>query len=410
MVLKRLRSYDEKKQQKVPNLCAETIDLLKEKLGDKSFISKHKLSSKAFVRNRKLPFKTIILFILNILNSSLQQELDEFFKIFRNKELPEKEVTKSAFSQARKKLNYTAFIELNRECVNHFYVNSNYLLWNGFRLVAYDGTRINIPKNPETIQYFGEQKTSEKAEGYIIAIGSQSYDVLNDITIDSIIAPLSVGEHSLAVKHCNFLKENDLVLLDRGYPAHYLFAKILSLNADFCARVQISGWKIVDDFMKSGKKEEVVELSASYKSKKKCKELSLSANPIKVRLILIELETGENEVLITSLTDTEKYNYAIFQELYHLRWGIEESYKKLKLRCELENFSGKSVLSIKQDFYAKILMLNLTALFVFSSRAEVEKKTENLKHDYKINWAQAIPGTTDPVENTIIVINQIFKD
>ena len=70
-----------------------------------------------------------------------------------------------------KKLNYTAFIELNRECVNHFYVNSNYLLWNGFRLVAYDGTRINIPKNPETIQYFGEQKTSEKAEGYIIAIG-----------------------------------------------------------------------------------------------------------------------------------------------------------------------------------------------------------------------------------------------
>ena len=372
------------------DLCSGIIDLLKKKLDDENFIERHKLSEVAFTRTRKLPFKTTVLFILNILNSSLQHELDEFFKILNSKELPEQEITKSGFCLARKKLNYTVFVELIRECVDYFYEHSDYLRWNDFRLIAIDGTRITIPKNPETIAYFGEQKSSENGESYIIATGSQAYDVLNDITIDSILSPLSVGEQPLAVEHCSFLKENDLVLLDRGYPAHYLFAKILSMKADFCARMPLSGWKITDDFLESGEKEQVVELSASYKSKRKCGELSLSTAPIKVRLILIELETGEKEVLITSLIDTEKYGYEIFIKLYHQRWGVEESYKKLKHRLEIENFSGKSVLSIEQDFYAKVFMLNLTSFFIFSSRIEVEKKTEKLKRNYKINWAQAI--------------------
>jgi hypothetical protein len=48
----------------------------------------------------------------------------------------------------------------------------------------------------------------------------------------------------------------------------------------------------------------------------------------------------------------------LFKELYYLRWGIEENYKRLKQWVEIENFSGKSVLSIQQDFYnapAKII-------------------------------------------------------
>jgi len=45
-----------------------------------------------------------------------------------------------------------------------------------------------------------------------------------------------------------------------------------------------------------------------------------------------------------------------------LRWGIEENYKRLKQWLEIENFSGKSVLTIKQDFYAKIVAENLTTL------------------------------------------------
>jgi hypothetical protein len=58
-------------------------------------------------------------------------------------------------------------------------------------------------------------------------------------------------------------------------------------------------------------------------------------------------------VLCTSLTDCEKYKYKEFEELYHYRWNEEEAYKLLKNRIEIENFSGKTACSVKQDFLQK---------------------------------------------------------
>jgi hypothetical protein len=54
------------------------------------------------------------------------------------------------------------------------------------------------------------------------------------------------------------------------------------------------------------------------------------------------------------MMDCEAYEVDLFKKLYYLRWGIEENYKRLKQWVEIENFSGKSVLSIQQDFYAKM--------------------------------------------------------
>jgi hypothetical protein len=62
--------------------------------------------------------------------------------------------------------------------------------------------------------------------------------------------------------------------------------------------------------------------------------------------------------------DPVEYEASLFKALYHLRWGIEENYKRLKQWVEIENFSGKSALSVKQDFYAKIIASNLTSLMI----------------------------------------------
>jgi hypothetical protein len=48
------------------------------------------------------------------------------------------------------------------------------------------------------------------------------------------------------------------------------------------------------------------------------------------RLIKIELENGDKEVLCTSLTDAQTYPYEEFEQLYHYRWNEEEAYKLLK--------------------------------------------------------------------------------
>jgi len=80
----------------------------------------------------------------------------------------------------------------------------------------------------------------------------------------------------------------------------------------------------------------------------------------------------------------------LFKLLYHLRWGIEENYKRLKQWLEIENFSGKSALSVQQDFYAKIVATNLTALMAMAAQKTITTNTKHLKLKYQINFAQAL--------------------
>jgi hypothetical protein len=104
----------------------------------------------------------------------------------------------------------------------------------------------------------------------------------------------------------------------------------------------------------SGAAEEIITMKTNKTAMEKCLEKGLSIKPLRLRLVRVELDS-EVEVLITNLLDNERYPARGFKALYHLRWGVEENYKRLKMWVELENFTGKSVLSVKQDFYARVL-------------------------------------------------------
>lgn len=226
---------------------------------------------------------------------------------------------------------------------------------------------------------------------------SQMFDPLNKISVDAIIDSKSVGERELAAFHFLNLIPNDLVLLDRGYPAYWLFNLILSRGADFCARIQRKRWKVVRRFYNSGKKEEIISLSVSPSSIKPCKEIGLDLIPLKLRLIRVELDTGESEILITSLLDTQSSPRELFADLYHLRWPVEEDYKTMKQWIEIENFSGKSVLSVYQDFHAKVFSKNLISALIYPTQAVIDKNTENRIYRYQKNLAQTLSKIKDVI-------------
>src|SRR5262249_19730923 len=75
-------------------------------------------------------------------------------------------------------------------------------------------------------------------------------------------------------------------------------------------------------------------------------EYTLPAS-LKVRLIRVELEDGEIEVLGTSLLDRARYPRAEFKQVYGYRWNEETWLRRLKSVFELERFSGTSSLAIE---------------------------------------------------------------
>jgi len=234
-----------------------------------------------------------------------------------------------------------------------------------------------------------------------MGMASVFYDVLNKIVIDSGIHPRRTSERQSAEDHLQFSNINDLVLFDRGYVAFWLYAYLLEQNISFCMRAKTNQSLLIKDFIKSGKRESIVTFYANKTSIKTCEEKGLSTKPIRLRLVRVDLP-NEVEVLVTSLMDQELYDYSIFKSLYHLRWGIEENYKRLKQWVEIENFSGKSALSVKQDFYAKIVASNLTTLMEIQAQELVDKRTRYLKRRYQINYAQALSKMKHRIVSLII--------
>ena len=134
----------------------------------------------------------------------------------------------------------------------------------------------------------------------------------------------------------------------------------------------------------------VVTLEPTADARAECARQGVSAAPLRVRLIRVLLSTGEIEVLMTSLLDREDYPTADFAALYHVRWGHEEHYKRFKSRIEIENWSGKSVLSVYQDFFAKIFSLNLSMTLANTAQDIVSVRHADDRHPKQVNIAHAL--------------------
>ena len=141
------------------------------------------------------------MFIARGVGSSLQRELDAFYKEVNETDFNFRYVTKGAFSQARKKLKPEAFIELNDSVNNTFYNEAPYLVWNNMRLLSVDGTRLALPNHPSIKEEFGEHSFGPNADSKrSLAIGSFLYDPLNLMTLDAQMAPYASSEREQLYK------------------------------------------------------------------------------------------------------------------------------------------------------------------------------------------------------------------
>jgi hypothetical protein len=129
-----------------------------------------------------------------------------------------------------------------------------------------------------------------------------------------------------------------------------------------------------------------VLIDVPHRHKKQVKKLGLPST-IKIRLVKVILSTGEVEVLATSLLTETIFSEEDFKYLYSLRWGVETFFSKVKGRLALENFTGKTVESIYQDFWSTIFISNLETIMTedIAEKINTDKSADNKK--IKINKA-----------------------
>jgi len=356
---------------------------VKEELFSESLKLTYRVAPIDFTRNRKQSFPLLLIFMLNMLRSSLSLEIENFFSFL--KASPSKKFSKSAFVQARKKIKPQVFKHLNQSLIGEFYTDNDQGVktWKGFRLLAVDGSRITLPLTRELKRIYGQTKNQTNTS-IVQARCSVLYDLVNNYILDGGLSPISIGERAMALSHFHYCKKGDLILYDRGYPSYDFIHQHIERDLDFVMRVRTDFSKQIERFVSSNK---VCELMAIYPSK----TTKLSANPydkksaLPVRLVKVVLCSGQTEILITSLKDHKQYPKTIFKKLYNKRWGVETYYDQLKNKLKVEHFSGYSNQSIQQDFYAALLVSNIQTLIVAEVEEEINQQNKGRKYHYKVN-------------------------
>lgn len=350
-------------------------------------------SENDFSRERKLPLERIAGIIINMPKRTLSIEIQEFFD---NLGKGLESCTKGAFSLQRAKLKPLFFKMWNKWLVDNFYdaYGKHVKRWRGFRVQAVDGSTLYLINKKEIIDYFGSHNNQHGSVP--MARVMQIHDVLNDITPWGEIFPIKESEQSIIASQISKLPEDSLTLFDRGFAGYGLMYLLMNEEVPryFIIRCKTTFNTEVKEFARSSKKSKIVTLKPCYKSIAMLRQHGYIVTPdttITIRMVQVNLPSGEKEILLTNLTDQKLFTVDDLKYLYGLRWGIETAYSKHKNQQQLEQFSGHRVICIQQDYAATIFVANLQSLIEKQSENNLRAINQERKYKYQVNrnvsWA-----------------------
>lgn len=328
----------------------------------------------AFTReNRGLGAQNVLGIILKRSYKPLQLEIDDYFK-----EIGEVPVTRQAFSKSRALLNPEYVRGFFDDCVKIIIEDDDHAMYKNMRIIAIDGSTLALENTEALKKDFGCGGSKNNAA---TARCSLAFDPLNKVIYDGQIDRYegkNTGERKLAKLHIERLNElglkGSLLLFDRGYPSLEFIAFLLDNGYQFVMRVK-EKWNLEVDAVQT--QERFV--------------YTLNSKEYEFRAIKITLENGETEMLLTSLNQKQlpKKQAA---EIYFKRWGIEGEYDLLKSRLQLENFSGKSKVTVLQDFYATLYVGNFIAVAAVCADENIhqEDKDKSLKYERFADRGRAV--------------------
>lgn len=358
-----------------------------------------------FSRNSKLGFKKALSIILSFGSKSIPNELLDYFQCATD--VP----SASAFVQCREKILPEALNFLLHEFNSRCDYKPTY---RGFRLLAIDGSELQIATNPEHKESY--LSTGADRKPYNILHLNAMYDLMSCMYINALLQGQNIANEQRAL--AEMVDQSDIpaaiVLADRGYESYNCFAHIQEKGWKFLFRVKDGTGGIVSGLVLPNTEEFDVnfELKLTRKQTNAMKELLKDRNQYKklknyhdfdylpaknrkheetkiyhlrIRVVRIKLNDKSIETIITNL-DTDDFPPDEIKTLYAKRWGIETSFRKLKYTIGLLHFHAKKVEYIYQEIFARMIIYNLTELVV--SHVVMEKKDR--KYAYQANFSTAV--------------------
>lgn len=386
-----------------PNLIKSTLQECIDDLASYSYLYSEN-PHKNFTRKRKLGFAKTIAATLAMQKSTLAHELLNFFDYSDNSPTP------SAFCQQRNKITPEAFLTLFEDFSEKISREHTY---KGLKLLAVDGSDVNIPRNSSDQDTYIEPKD---ATGHNVVHLNASFDLLNRVYTQAIVQPIHSANETdamCAMVDSNPDCKNTLYLADRGYVSWNVLGHLIHNGALFLLRSKapsssgsiLANFKLSDEQdefdLEAGKfltRRQTQNIQSNPELYKRLKAINFDYLPhgsknlfcVKFRIVKIKLKepNEDGELFEYILTNLNSYLFPLeeIRKLYHMRWGIETSFRQLKYHVGMIYFHSRKYSLILQEIYSSLIMFD----FCQAITAHVAHKDLGKKHVQQTNAAQAI--------------------
>lgn len=371
-----------------------------------------------FTRTRKLSFETMMNFILAMNGNSIYTELMTYFEYDPNI------ASTSAFVQQRDKIKPEDFVQLFNDFTDTY---DRLKLFRGFRLLAVDGSTLNIAHNPNDSLTYLKSETAQK--GYNSLHLNALYDLQNKLYVDATVQMIRKShERQALIEMVNQsrLTSPTILIADRGYEGYNTFAHLERKGWNYVIRVKDIKSKSIVSSLSLPNQDEFDQAITLKLTRKQTNEVKANPDKYKIlpnnarfdffeldhleydemsfRVVRFKLTETTYETLITNL-DASEFTPKDLKELYHMRWGIETSFRELKYALGLVSFHAKKIPFILQEIFAKLTMYNFCLMITLN----VVLKQKKRKHDYQVNFTGAIHLCCQYFKSNCIEVEQLIE-
>ncbi len=252
-------------------------------------------------------------------------------------------VSEEAFAQARQRMPLGFWAALLVVLGERFQSqHDKRLRWREFRLLAMDGTTVNLPNWKALQDYYGCAKNGKSWRAQTRMVMLQF--PLTRLPFRYELTTLAEGERAVAARLLQPLCRNDLVLMDQGFWSFSLFWQIDGQRAFFAIRkypgvhfrtVQRLGpkdrlvqWTPSDPRQRRGLPESIRLRVVDYQIK--------GFRPTGIVTNVLDPKRIPRDAWIHLATKEEEGRLRLAQGLYHRRWEIETTFNELKVTQGME--------------------------------------------------------------------------
>jgi Transposase DDE domain/Insertion element 4 transposase N-terminal len=300
----------------------------------------------------------------------------QVFKAARRLRAGERSPHRSSLCVARQRLGIAPLRrlwELSVRCLATAHTPGAF--YRGWRLMAIDGTVLNVPDSDANARAFGRPSGGHRGEGAFPQVRKLSLvEVGTHAEVAWVVKGIqAAGEQAMVPALLRYFRPDMLLLWDRGFFSYALWKKLSARTIQVLARV--SSRLVLRPIQTLG--------DGSYWAKLyPCEsERNKDRQGILVRVIRYRLNDpqrvghGEEHVLLTTLLDAVAYPATELILLYHERWEIELVYDEQKTHHDPRratkpaNLRSETPLGVMQELYALSLGHFVVRSFMASAAA-----------------------------------------